>query len=83
MIVHQNNADWLVWCYACHHGGHYSHITNWFKTHRECPVNGCTYHCCEIYLGVFTWKREFFLYNHMCCIKHNIVIEFLLCVVHS
>lgn len=47
-VVWQDTSDWLVWCSSCHHGGHYSHITKWFETHSECPVNGCNCHCSEI-----------------------------------
>ncbi|OAO17847.1 hypothetical protein AV274_0403 [Blastocystis sp. ATCC 50177/Nand II] len=46
--VRQESSDWLVWCSSCHHGGHYAHITQWFASHDECPVNGCCCHCSEL-----------------------------------
>ena len=52
----QDSSDWLVWCYACHHGGHSSHITGWFASHSECPVNGCSCHCSEIWSVCSTKK---------------------------
>ncbi|KAL5006541.1 hypothetical protein ScPMuIL_015347 [Solemya velum] len=40
--------DWFTWCQTCRHGGHSSHITEWFKEHKDCPVTGCTCKCMTI-----------------------------------
>ncbi|GAB1607536.1 complex MIOS [Argonauta hians] len=37
--------NWFTWCQSCRHGGHASHITDWFKDHFECPVAGCYCKC--------------------------------------
>ena len=36
---------WFVWCQTCGHGGHANHIKQWFQSHNECPVKGCTCKC--------------------------------------
>ncbi|KAL5112306.1 GATOR complex protein MIOS [Taenia crassiceps] len=53
-------ASWFVWCQACRHGGHASHIFDWFYGGSggsgialspnliECPVNGCLCHCASL-----------------------------------
>nr|CDS16421.1 WD repeat containing protein mio [Echinococcus granulosus] len=51
-------ASWFVWCQACRHGGHASHIFDWFyggggasalsPNLIECPVNGCCCHCASL-----------------------------------
>ncbi|RTG83870.1 WD repeat-containing protein mio, partial [Schistosoma bovis] len=51
-------ADWFVWCQACRHGGHASHLTDWFYGDsfdlgdngysKECPVSGCQCHCAAL-----------------------------------
>ncbi|KAL5967447.1 GATOR complex protein MIOS [Taenia solium] len=53
-------ASWFVWCQACRHGGHASHIFDWFyggsgssgsalsSNLIECPVNGCFCHCASL-----------------------------------
>lgn len=51
--MRQESSDWLVWCSSCHHGGHYAHITQWFASHDECPVNGCCCHCSELCACLF------------------------------
>lgn len=38
-------ADWWTWCQSCRHGGHATHLAEWFDTHRECPVTDCTCKC--------------------------------------
>nr|CAH8855489.1 unnamed protein product [Trichobilharzia regenti] len=48
-------ADWFVWCQACRHGGHASHLIEWFYGDssdssdmgylKECPVSGCQCRC--------------------------------------
>ncbi|XP_076467214.1 GATOR2 complex protein MIOS-like [Babylonia areolata] len=40
--------DWFAWCQTCRHGGHASHITQWFRDHGDCPVTGCTCKCMTI-----------------------------------
>ncbi|XP_046334805.1 GATOR complex protein MIOS-like [Haliotis rufescens] len=40
--------DWFTWCQSCRHGGHSSHIQNWFKDHSECPVTDCSCKCMKI-----------------------------------
>lgn len=37
--------DWFSWCQSCRHGGHVSHLLEWFDDHSECPVTGCTCKC--------------------------------------
>eukprot|EP00927_Polykrikos_kofoidii_P040606 TRINITY_DN34673_c0_g1_i1.p1 TRINITY_DN34673_c0_g1~~TRINITY_DN34673_c0_g1_i1.p1 ORF type:complete len:1233 (+),score=161.43 TRINITY_DN34673_c0_g1_i1:93-3701(+) len=37
--------NWLAWCQVCHHGGHMSHIEEWFTNHVVCPVAGCDCQC--------------------------------------
>ncbi|CAG2252004.1 MIO [Mytilus edulis] len=37
--------DWFSWCQSCRHGGHVSHLFEWFDEHSECPVTGCTCNC--------------------------------------
>ncbi|KAI1725395.1 zinc-ribbon like family domain-containing protein [Ditylenchus destructor] len=38
---------WFVWCCHCNHGGHLSHIRDWFQEYKICPVSGCDCHCME------------------------------------
>lgn len=33
------------WCQSCHHGGHTSHLLDWFTTKTVCPVAQCMCHC--------------------------------------
>ncbi|XP_060561622.1 GATOR complex protein MIOS-like [Ruditapes philippinarum] len=37
--------SWFTWCQTCRHGGHSSHVTDWFQEHTECPVTGCQCKC--------------------------------------
>uniref|UniRef100_A0A8W8M393 GATOR2 complex protein MIO zinc-ribbon like domain-containing protein n=1 Tax=Magallana gigas TaxID=29159 RepID=A0A8W8M393_MAGGI len=37
--------DWFTWCQSCRHGGHASHLLEWFAEHSECPVTGCNCKC--------------------------------------
>ena len=43
----------LVFCQTCRHGGHASHILEWFygeengKPHEMCPVASCQCRCAE------------------------------------
>ncbi|GFN83407.1 WD repeat-containing protein mio [Plakobranchus ocellatus] len=38
-------GDWFTWCQTCRHGGHASHLTQWFREHSDCPVTGCPCKC--------------------------------------
>nr|XP_022917672.1 GATOR complex protein MIOS-A isoform X1 [Onthophagus taurus] len=38
-------SHWFTWCQTCRHGGHASHMLQWFKEHSECPVTACTCKC--------------------------------------
>lgn len=44
-------GDWFTWCQTCRHGGHASHLTQWFQTHKECPVTGCLCKCASLDIG--------------------------------
>jgi len=37
--------NWLAVCANCRHGGHYEHMSEWFKTHIKCPVSDCKCSC--------------------------------------
>lgn len=39
---------WFSWCQTCRHGGHTEHLSEWFKTHTECPVTSCVCKCFAI-----------------------------------
>lgn len=41
-------SNWFTWCQTCRHGGHSSHIINWFREHSECPVTACTCRCFSV-----------------------------------
>jgi len=41
-------SDWFTWCQTCRHGGHASHLIQWFKHHPECPVTGCNCKCASL-----------------------------------
>jgi hypothetical protein len=38
-------SDWFTFCISCKHGGHVSHIKEWFKFNDECPVWNCSCRC--------------------------------------
>lgn len=38
-------ASWFTWCQTCRHGGHSSHILDWFTENANCPVAGCKCKC--------------------------------------
>lgn len=40
--------NWWAWCQKCKHGGHASHLSRWFDSHRVCPVSDCR---CACYFG--------------------------------
>ncbi|XP_046677873.1 GATOR complex protein MIOS-B-like [Homalodisca vitripennis] len=40
--------SWYTWCQTCRHGGHASHITQWFREHSECPVTACSCRCLSL-----------------------------------
>ncbi|CAK9297391.1 unnamed protein product [Gordionus sp. m RMFG-2023] len=44
---HKMNAlkEWFCWCQSCHHGGHSSHMLEWFSYNEECPITGCRCLC--------------------------------------
>ncbi|KAI1731887.1 zinc-ribbon like family domain-containing protein [Ditylenchus destructor] len=44
---HSAIDHWFVWCCHCNHGGHLSHIRDWFQEYKICPVSGCDCHCME------------------------------------
>ena len=46
--------NFFVWCQKCRHGGHLSHIEEWFAGHSECPVSECMCRC----------NSEFLKYNN-------------------
>ena len=41
-------SDWTVWCATCRHGGHKTHLDDWFRLNDECPVAGCNCQCGNI-----------------------------------
>ena len=38
-------ADWWTWCHTCRHGGHASHLAEWFSKQDMCPVSDCQCRC--------------------------------------
>lgn len=40
--------SWFTWCQSCRHGGHVSHMTQWFREHLECPVTACNCRCMSL-----------------------------------
>ncbi|CUG87530.1 Hypothetical protein, putative [Bodo saltans] len=46
----RHGVDWMltdafVWCSGCGHGGHTTHLQEWFILHDQCPVGGCKCRC--------------------------------------
>ncbi|KER23238.1 hypothetical protein T265_08849 [Opisthorchis viverrini] len=51
-------ASLFIWCQACRHGGHASHLVEWFygcasssadvEPHPQCPVSGCQCRCASL-----------------------------------
>ncbi|CAH8544514.1 unnamed protein product [Dicrocoelium dendriticum] len=51
-------ARLFIWCQACRHGGHASHLADWFycstdvsgdlSRQRQCPVSGCPCRCASL-----------------------------------
>jgi len=39
--------SWFSWCCSCNHGGHLSHIRDWFKEYAVCPASGCDCRCID------------------------------------
>ncbi|EKF30809.1 hypothetical protein MOQ_005369 [Trypanosoma cruzi marinkellei] len=35
----------FTWCTVCLHGGHWSHLRDWFAKHRKCPAEDCLCTC--------------------------------------
>eukprot|EP00127_Corallochytrium_limacisporum_P003496 Clim_evm124s149 gene=Clim_evmTU124s149 len=45
-LAFESDLDqWFTWCQNCRHGGHLSHIIEWFDRHTICPVSGCKCQC--------------------------------------
>ena len=44
----ETSVELFCWCEKCHHGGHTSHILEWFNEMNECPVYGCGCTCNSI-----------------------------------
>jgi len=38
-------GSWIAWCQRCKHGGHSSHVREWFSSHDTCPVVDCDCKC--------------------------------------
>jgi hypothetical protein len=53
LVSKDTTNEAMVFCQACRHGGHASHILDWFfgglggKTHSLCPVADCECRCAE------------------------------------
>jgi len=43
--------SWFTWCQTCRHGGHASHLIDWFSEHSDCPVTGCSCKCAQLDSG--------------------------------
>jgi len=39
--------DFWCWCQSCRHGGHASHLAEWFASKSVCPVAECMCHCAK------------------------------------
>lgn len=37
--------EFWCWCQSCKHGGHASHLADWFSSKTVCPVAECMCHC--------------------------------------
>ena len=69
----------LVFCQSCKHGGHESHIAEWFYGNREvgeprrtCAVIDCTCYCDEGLMSSWSiYDRHFFMYTS-CIVLYNI-----------
>ncbi|KAI6176496.1 WD repeat-containing protein mio [Aphelenchoides bicaudatus] len=40
--------DWFIWCSQCAHGGHLSHLKNWFSVNQLCPAAECRCACPKV-----------------------------------
>ncbi|OQV17689.1 WD repeat-containing protein mio [Hypsibius exemplaris] len=49
---------WFTWCQSCRHGGHASHLAEWFREHSECAVTGCSCKCMMIESGCATVTKS-------------------------
>ncbi|RNF11748.1 hypothetical protein TraAM80_00731 [Trypanosoma rangeli] len=38
-------ATSYTWCTVCLHGGHWSHLRDWFAKHKTCPAEDCPCRC--------------------------------------
>ena len=45
MKTQENVIEILSWCENCHHGGHSTHLMEWFAEMEQCPVYGCECRC--------------------------------------
>ncbi|XP_067934537.1 GATOR2 complex protein WDR24-like [Watersipora subatra] len=43
-ICHTPVKGTYVWCQGCAHGGHISHMKEWFQSNKQCPT-GCGHEC--------------------------------------
>ncbi|KAI7907105.1 WD40-repeat-containing domain protein [Cokeromyces recurvatus] len=43
-ICHQTVQGLYVWCQGCNHGGHLTHMKEWFTTEKQCAT-GCGHTC--------------------------------------
>jgi hypothetical protein len=46
-------GDWFCWCEKCRHGGHVSHINEWFSNNSKCPVASCECPCASLDSGSY------------------------------
>jgi hypothetical protein len=52
--------DMWTWCQSCRHGGHASHLAEWFGSGRTvCPVAECMCHCALMDRGALTSGRSY------------------------
>ncbi|GAA5930847.1 Sea4p [Sporobolomyces koalae] len=40
-----NGSSMLAWCQRCRHGGHATHLLDWFERSQVCAVAGCDCRC--------------------------------------
>eukprot|EP01135_Chromosphaera_perkinsii_P001387 Nk52_evm4s166 gene=Nk52_evmTU4s166 len=52
--------DWFTWCQVCRHGGHASHLLEWFEKHDTCPVSQCTCKCANSVSRVGDVEGQFY-----------------------
>ena len=42
----------LIWCQICGHGGHFDHMTKWFKQRKTCLVDNCSHQCQPVLIAI-------------------------------